>query len=185
MLSTLASYLSPATLQFDLAAALVALIALVFSVWSFRNQRRITIETMRTQRDNDVIGWTNDAIDVLVAIEFLLRDWTSRLQAEEFVRRRDSYLATLSATIDKGRLYFPKFALDVIGEEKPAVDQRGRPAILDRLVDIYDLIKDLDPRRPNVIEAVRTNLMLKKRAFISHAQSEVDPDRRLRFLRTN
>jgi hypothetical protein len=171
------------TLQIDLATTAIALIALIFSVWSFYHQRRITIETIRVQRDNDVIGWTNGAIDVLVGAEFLLRDWAHYLSPREFSAKRDDYLARLSAIIDKGRLYFPNFVRDVVGTEMPSAFRGRRHEILDRLVEIYDLIKALDPANPAAIEAVRNELMLKKRAFVSHAQSAVEPNRRLLFLK--
>jgi hypothetical protein len=57
LITKLANLLSPASLQFDLAAALVALVALLFSIVTFRQQRRISLETLRIQRDNDVIVW--------------------------------------------------------------------------------------------------------------------------------
>ena len=48
-----------------------------------------------------------------LSARFLLRDWVR--QPTQFLAKRDGYLAELSAWIDKGRLYFPRFALDVIG----------------------------------------------------------------------
>src|SRR5438105_131840 len=157
-------------LQIDLAAAAIALIALIFSVWSFRNQRRINIETLRIQRDNDIIGWTNAAIEIIVGIEFFLRGPAHVPGA--FATTRDEFLAKLSATIDKGRLYFPNLAHDSFGVDKEPAYRGHRQAILDRLVEIYDLVRNVDPANPAAISAMRKELMLKKRAFMSHAQSE-------------
>jgi hypothetical protein len=170
------------SLQIDLAAAMIAVIALIFSIWSFRHQRSISIETIRMQRDNDVIKWTNDVIGILVSIEFLLRDWAGHLPPKEFVVQRNGYLEQLSAVIDKGRMYFPNFSHDTIGTEKPSAYRGKRQAILDRLVEFYDMIRDLDPASPAAIEAVRHDLMIKKREFVSQAQSAVDPRRRINFL---
>jgi hypothetical protein len=119
----------------------------VFSVWSFYSQHRFAVETIRNARDTDVIGWTNGVIDVVVAIEFLVRDWSRSLSPKEFTTQRDDQLARLSAMIDKGRLFFPNFSHDVVGTDKPLAFRGHRQAILDRLVEIYDLIKDLDPSR--------------------------------------
>ena len=47
LVAKLAAYLAPASLQFDLAAALVALVALLFSIVTFLHQRRISIETLK------------------------------------------------------------------------------------------------------------------------------------------
>lgn len=59
LIAKLATCPSPATLQFDLAAAAIALIALIFSTVSYYQQRRISVEMLRIQRDNDIIGWMN------------------------------------------------------------------------------------------------------------------------------
>jgi hypothetical protein len=181
-LSQFAAALAPITLQIDLATAAIALIALVFSIWSFRNQRRLSIETLRVQRDNDIIGWSNKAIATLVNIEFLLRDWNRQPPAQPFASRRDAFLAELSTLIDQGRLYFAKFDSDVIAPGSAPALADEPFYILDRLVLIYDLIKDLDTRNPVEIDKAKTVLLLRKRAFIAHAQREVDPNRRQQFL---
>jgi hypothetical protein len=57
-----------------------------------------------------------------------------------------------------------------------------RQPILDRLVEIYDLVKDLDAGIVKQIEAVRKPLLSKKKAFVSEVQSAVDPRRRQMFI---
>ncbi len=143
-ITRLATFLSPASLQFDLAAALVALVALLFSIVTFVHQRRISIETLRNHRDNDIIVWLNHTIDVLVGIEFFLRDSTRTVSAAA-VRARSAMSSwrDLSSAIDKGRLYFPSFTLDVVAPEKPKPHDHDRD-ILNKLVRIYDLIKVLE-----------------------------------------
>ncbi len=181
LISKLATYLSPATLQFDLAAALVALVALIFSAVTFYQQRRISIETLRIQRDNDIIGWMNQTIDVLVGIEFFLRDSSRPAQLLQFATRRDDYLARLSAAIDKGRLYFPSFSLDVIAPEQAPARDHERD-ILNKLVRVYDLVRLLEPQNSAAIEAARLRLLLEKRAFMADARAEVQPQRRRDFF---
>jgi hypothetical protein len=178
----LATLLSPATLQFDLAAALVALVALLFSIVTFVHQRRISIETLRNHRDNDIIVWLNHTIDVLVGIEFFLRDSNRPSQQLQFASKRDDFLARLSAAIDKGRLYFPSFTLDVVAPEKPKPNNHDRD-ILNKLVRIYDLIKPLEPQNVSAIDSVRLRLLLEKRAFVADARAEVQPQRRRDFLK--
>jgi hypothetical protein len=180
-ITKLATLLSPASLQFDLAAALVALVALLFSIVTFRQQRRISLETLRIQRDNDVIVWLNQTIDALVAIEFFLRD-SARPSQQQFASKRDDFLARLSAAIDKGRLYFPSFTLDVVAPEKPKPHDHDND-ILNKLVRIYDLIKVLEVQNASAIESSRLRLLLEKRAFMANARDEVQPQRRRDFLR--
>jgi hypothetical protein len=182
LIARLATFLSPATLQFDLAAALVALVALLFSIVTFVQQRRISLETLRIQRDNDVIGWLNQTIEILVGIEFFLRDTSRPSQQLQFGSKRDEFLARLSATIDKGRLYFPSFTLDVVPPEKPKASDHERD-ILNKLVRVYDVIKGLEPQDASAIETARMRLLLEKRAFMADARAEVQPQRRRDFLK--
>jgi hypothetical protein len=181
-ITRLATLLSPATLQFDLAAALVALVALLFSIVTFVHQRRISIETLRNHRDNDIIVWLNHTIDVLVGIEFFLRDTARPSQQLQFASKRDEFLARLSASIDKGRLYFPSFTLDVVAPEKPRANDHDRD-ILNKLVRVYDLIKALEAQGASAIESARLRLLLEKRAFMADARAEVQPQRRRDFLK--
>ena len=181
-ITRLATFLAPASLQFDLAAALVALVALLFSIVTFLHQRRISFETLRNHRDNDIIVWLNHTIDVLVGIEFFLRDSARPTQQLQFALKRDDFLARLSASIDKGRLYFPSFTLDVVPPEKPKVHNHERD-ILNKLVRIYDLIKPLEPQNVSAIESTRLRLLLEKRAFVADARAEVQPQRRRDFLK--
>ena len=182
LITKLATLLSPATLQFDLAAALVALVALLFSIVTFLHQRRISIETLRNHRDNDIIIWLNHTIDVLVGIEFFLRDTARPSQQLQFGAKRDEFLARLSASIDKGRLYFPSFTLDVVAPEKPKANDHDRD-ILNKLVRVYDLVKVLEAQNASAIESVRLRLLLEKRAFMADARAEVQPQRRRDFLK--
>lgn len=180
-IAKLATYLSPATLQFDLASALVALIALVFSAVTFYQQRRLSVETLRTQRDNDIIGWMNHTIDMLVGLEFFLRDGGRYVQQQQFALKRNEFLAQLSAAIDKGRLYFPSFTLDIIGPGNPPARDHDRD-ILNKLVRVYDIIKGLEPQNTADIDAARLRVLLEKRAFMADARAEVQPQRRRDFF---
>jgi hypothetical protein len=182
LISKLATVLAPASLQFDLAAALVALVALLFSIVTFLHQRRISLETLRNHRDNDIIGWMNQTIEILVGIEFFLRDTGRPSQQLQFGGKRDEFLARLSAAIDKGRLYFPSFTLDVVPPEKPKQSADDRD-ILNKLVRVYDLIKDLEPQNVSAVEGARTRLFQEKRAFMADARAEVQPQRRRDFLK--
>jgi hypothetical protein len=181
-ITKLATFLAPASLQFDLAAALVALVALLFSIVTFVHQRRISFETLRNHRDNDIIVWLNHTIDVLVGIEFFRRDSARPTQQPQFASKRDEFLARLSAAIDKGRLYFPSFTLDVVAPEKPKPHDHDRD-ILNKLVRIYDLIKVLEVQNASAIESSRLRLLLEKRAFMANARDEVQPQRRRDFLK--
>ncbi len=170
-------------LTFDLAAGAIALIALYFSIRARRNQERLAVETIRIARDNDVIRWSNEMIDTIVGIEFLLRPAGRPPDAAQFMAKRDEFLAKLSSNIEKGRLYFPNLDHNKFGTEKESAYRGHRQPILDRLVEIYDLIKDVDLQDAAKLDAVRAEVLNKKRAFVSEAQSAVEPRRRVMFLK--
>jgi len=183
MLKWLSDFVQPAALQFDLAAAGVALIALVFSVVSFYQQRRISIETLRIQRDNDIIRWVDGVIELLVGIEFFLRDWSRYPQPVQFAAKRNEYLAQLSIAIDQGRLYFPSFSLDIIAPAPKPAAEDDEGDILNHLVRIYDHIRDIDAKNPVVLDEARHRLLLQKRAFMADVRHEVEPQRRRDFIK--
>jgi hypothetical protein len=170
-------------LHIDFAAAFIAMVALGFSVWSFFNQKRISLEAMRIERDNDLIDWINAVIDTVVQAEFLMRSWTRALEEKEFSAKRDGCLAGIAAAIDKGRLFFPNFTLDVVDEEDQSLSREEGEAMLDHLVKIYDLINHLQAHPGEAaMKDLRLNLMKKKRDFVKAAQEEVKPERRREFV---
>jgi hypothetical protein len=163
----------------DLATGLIALIALIFSIWTWRHQTRMSVEAMRMERDNDVIRWIDSAIDVIVEIEFFLRSWIAPAGAAPLAMQRDRHLAALAAAIDKGRLYFPNFTRDVVlSEGEPPSPKFGLP-ILDYLVEIYDALRLADLKSQSAVETARQAIMKTKRLFVISAHNEVEPNRRL------
>jgi hypothetical protein len=166
-------------LHIDLATAFIALLALIFSIWTWRHQTRISIEAMRIERDNDLIRWIDAVIDTIVEVEFFLRGWTATVDAAQLSIQRDGHLAKVAAAIDKGRLYFPNFTRDVIASEGVPPSPKSGLVLLDDLVDIYDLIKGIDLHAETAVKAARQELMKKKRHFVISAQNEIEPDRRL------
>ena len=165
-------------LHIDLATAFIALLALAFSIWTWRHQTRLSIEAMRIERDNDLIRWIDAVIDVIVDVEFLLRSWSPSDNSASFLRQRDAQLGKLAAVIDKGRLYFPDFTRDVANVEGDNSPRSNGPPLLDELVHIYDLIKGIELKE-DTMKASREDLMLKKRSFVISAQDEVKLDRRM------
>jgi hypothetical protein len=162
----------------DLATAFIALLALAVSIWTWRHQTRLAVETMRMERDNDVIRWVDSVIDAIVEIEFLLRG-SIATDYDQLAIKRDRHLAVLAAAIDKGRLYFPNFTRDVVlSDSEPESPKFGLP-ILDDLVEIYDVARVADLKNASAVQAAREQIMKTKRHFIIGAHNEVEPNRRL------
>src|SRR5262249_59967716 len=72
MLRWLADLFAPVAIQFDLAAAAVALVALLFSIVSFYRQRPLLIGTLRLHAENDLLRWLNGNIQYPVPLRVLV-----------------------------------------------------------------------------------------------------------------
>jgi hypothetical protein len=178
-------------LQVDLAAALIACLALVISIWVSRRQARLEIEALRLQRDSDVAGWSNRAINSLCEAEMILRqEFRANASRSDYELRRLSIMAALSACVDEGRLYFPNVENDKYGLHKESAYRGIRHAALDQLVWTYDLLKEaiqkdgsgIEGEKEAELKAQRKKITDFKREFVSLVQSEVDPKRRVYFL---
>ena len=172
--------------QVDLAAAAIAVVALLFSVWTGRRQRRLERETLRLQRDSDIIAWSNACLAGLCQAEMLMRPEYSAVTVEnDFEKLRYEVLAELSCCIDRGRAFFPNRDAHRIGLDKEGAFRGHRHAVLDRLVWVYELLAKVShrlPAEPSERLEIREQSITHKRHFISEVQSEVDPRRRLSFL---
>ena len=172
--------------QVDLAAAAIAVVALLFSFWTGRRQTRLERETLRLQRDSDIIAWSNACLSSLCQAEMLMRPEYAAVAAEnDFEKRRYEVLADISCCIDRGRAFFPNRDAHRIGLDKEGAFRGHRHAVLDRLVGVYDLLEKVTHKSPaDAAERlqVREQSITHKRHFISEVQSEVDPRRRVSFL---
>lgn len=170
-------------------AAILALIALIMSVRTSRAQTEtseklarehqlLLFEQVRSQRDSDILRWTEQVIDSLSeADSFIAEQGGAPFDGLAFARQR-RLLSRLSALIDHGRMYFPNQAPDKQGAEKPVAYQGFRQRILSVLVFAYDAlakahtIADADKSR-----AMCEKLLDLRRKFVSEAQVAIDPRR--------
>lgn len=177
----------------QVAAALLAVIALIISISTSRAQQRLAerisaeeqamlFEQVRNQRDSDVIGWSKECVHTLAEIECLI----AHPPAEGSGRQRTELLARLSASIDHGRLFFPNQQPDKKGADKPAAYQGFRQKILAVLVAAHNVLS-----RDGVLvgDGVRsqavTDLVELRRMFVSEAQLAIDPRRFLALKEMN
>jgi hypothetical protein len=180
-------------LHIDLASAAIALLALAFSIYTWWHQKKMRQLSVIAQRDAGLIRWIELAIDAVVDMEFLLRNWKPGDDAAKYSCQRDERLAKLAAVIDKGRLYFPWFTRDVIEVQSASAADlaetkdngaliRGTLPILDDLVEIYDLTRVVDFRQADALKQTRTDVMKKKRHFVREAQKKVEFRRQPGFV---
>ena len=183
------AWLASPQLQIDLAAAAIAVLALLFSYRTGRRQARLERETLRLQRDSDVIAWSNDCLVHLCRAEMLLRaEYPAVISDRDYEKSRYEVLADISCCVDRGRLYFPNRDVDRFGVNKESAFRGKRHGVLDRLVWVYELVSAVTFAHPSdgaAREAVRTKVNTCKREFISEVQAEVDPRRRVEFLKVH
>jgi hypothetical protein len=171
--------------QIDLAAAAIAVLALVISIWFGWRQSNIELESLRQQRDSDIIAWSGLAIDACCRAEIVLHpDYAHASTEQEFQLGQLETLAALSGVIDKNRLYFPNREDDEYGLDKEAAFRGHRHAVLDQLVGVYDLLDGVTDAVPDPAarSEARETAIRHKRAFVLIVHSEVDPKRRVHFL---
>jgi hypothetical protein len=82
-------------------------------------------------------------------------------------------LIRLSSLIDTGRWYFPNQWTDDYGTNKEPAYRGVRQAVLDCVVDAYDLLKNSEPT-----ESFKRELVATQREFVSYIQDVLDPRKR-------
>jgi len=106
----------------------------------------------------------------------------------EFEKRRFEVLADLSSGIDRGRMFFPNTHDGKLGLNKESAYQGHRHPVLDPLVWTYELLSKTSHSAPGDAserKKVRDQAIDFKRDFVSKVQSEVDPRRRITFLKSH
>ena len=135
--------------------------AFLVSFWLGWRQSRLDVESLRQQRDTDIIHWSNSALSACCHAEMLLRrDYAAVVEPNPYERERFKVLEDLSYAIDAGRLYFPNSEADKYGLHKEGVFRGVRHPVLDMLVRVYDLlekvtIKFRPPRKSGASSANR------------------------------
>jgi hypothetical protein len=173
----------PWELAKDLLPPLVAICAAASSVYFAMRGASIQKESLRVQRDTDVLTWGSRTIETLAKLESISAIGGAHpdLVVRFHVAKIDC-MAELSAAIDKGRMYFPNVRKDVHGTNKDPAFRGYRRPILDALADAYHASSNYQYGDAAAMQAIRKEINLARRRFVSELQRSVDPDRRLRFL---
>ena len=160
--------------------------------WSFllnratvKRQEIMQLESLRAQRNTDLVDWASETLERLADAHALIRDRRDNLLSDEEYRlRRSQMRARLSASLDRGRLFFPNAPVEGLDESEKEQAFRGkrRPA-LDAITRAYRIVSDSgkDPKF-DLSEGVR-NIVTQKRLFISEVFADIDPRRRRDVIR--
>ena len=160
-----------------LGSALVALVSAFASRAETRRQRRLQTERLRQSIDAASLEWGNHAIDALGRAAMFAR--TRHLQANEgsFMGGKTSQLISLSALVERGRMFFPNLDADNKGVDKDGAYRGHRPPILDAVMWAYfeleSLTRDGGPTGDNSADFIDDC----RRLMVSELQAHLDPRR--------
>ncbi len=166
-----------------LASALVAAVSFFLSRATVKRQERMQFESLRAQRDGDLIRWADDAITAIGDAQRHCRDMKNGLLTGDAALHNTSEVRTrLSVLLDRGRLFFPNDGTPDDDTSEAAYVGVSHPAI-DALYRVYRVISDLgrvSPLSPG--EAVQA-VVAQRRRFVSEVFLSVDPRRRAMAIR--
>lgn len=159
-------------------AAIVSVVAAVFSARETAKQRRLQVERLRAEIDAQSLAWGREAIQALSEAGDLAFARDSHLTDTAFKARRAELASTLSALADRGRLFFPNIDPESKGAEKDGAYKGARPAILDAVIYAYYEIEALKDDRAGDAQASCAFIMDCRRLVVSELQAHLDPRRR-------
>jgi hypothetical protein len=163
--------------------------ALTFSIVTWRKERRERADQLRedarreadqraaedNKRDDELLAWSNRAIDSMSRIDALCRYSADDLEPGEFNRRKADLAAEVSAILDQGRIFFPNVQAE--GREDPT--SKGlRPRILDELRLAYLIARDLSPSTPLRNKYRRTELWDARGRLVGYLRAAVGDSRK-------
>lgn len=178
LLTDLLSKMGPAE-WLAFGSALAAFVSFLLSRATVKRQETLQFEALRSQRDSDLIQWAHETIERLADTQKLCRDRRDGLIDEDiFLQRRSELRARLSASLDRGRLFFPNAPASDDDPSKAAAFQGKRQPALDAIFGAYrtlsDVGRDGGPDPTGALNAVVEH----RRAFVSEVFLHVDPRRR-------
>jgi len=163
-------------------SAALALASLVLNWLVVRRQTELQYETLRAEMDSEVIGWAQDAIDLVSDAVALAGGRGTTYNAEDFSRLSHETAQKLSSIADRGRLFFPNDEHDSHGQEKEAAFQGFRPPILDAIIFACGRLNRMSAEGGPDKESAEF-LVKCRRLLVSEAQNAIDPRRRKQMLK--
>jgi hypothetical protein len=159
----------------SVGSASVSVLALLINVVITSRQTRISVENFKFNNDTQVMGWANR---VVVAMSEAHHLTSTANVAPQFLQQRSLGLATaLSALIDEGRWFFPNVGKkETDHAEKPGAYKGTRQAVLDHVVEAYNLAVELASTTDK--DGLNKRIHEARRHFVSEVQHAVDPRRR-------
>lgn len=159
-------------------SAVVSVFAAFFSARETGKQRRIQMESLRTEVDKASLVWGQSAIDVMGQAASLASDRETHLGDTAFKAKRADIANQLSAIADRGRLFFPNIDPQSKGAEKEGAFKGSRPPILDALIYAFYEVEGLGTQGGPTADDSCQFIMQCRRLLVSELQAHLDPRRR-------
>ncbi len=160
-----------------LMSAVLAISSFVLNLRLVARQEKRNATNLKLAHDSDIIGWADDVIRQLADAQEMAAEKGVSYNDSEFAARRSAARASLSALIDRGRLFFPNRADATHGADKEVGYQGRRQAVLDILVEAYAII-DKSGAGPGPDKAAVEALTKQRRLFVAEVFKTIDPVRR-------
>jgi hypothetical protein len=159
-------------------AAVVAALGTLVTVWSFRREQlnqKIGAAKWKMEYFADLLKWSDEAMYVLSEAMHLCELAPTRMGEGKFFEQRHLLRLKLSALIDRGRWFFPNYAIEAYGQHKPEAFRGYRHAALDGLVTAYRELCSLDYQSGKNNSDRRDGIEMAKRTFTGEIQKVLDP----------
>ena len=159
-------------------SALVAAISAVLTSWNYRREQlnqKISAAKWKKEYFADLLKWSDECMALLSEGFHLCELDPKQMEGNKFFEARHSLRVKLSAQIDRGRWFFPNYAIEKHGLHKHEAFRGYRPAVLDGLVHAYRAITSLNYADASQNQGIRKDVENAKRLFTSEIQNVLNP----------
>ncbi|MBV8045644.1 MAG: hypothetical protein JO171_00710 [Paludibacterium sp.] len=169
--------LEPAVFVSAIAACISAVSAFI-AVWNYRREQlnqRIAAAKWKKEYFSDLLKWSDEAMFLLSESLHMCDLDPKWMEGNEFFETQHALRVKLSAQIDRGRWFFPNYAVGQHGAHKSEAFRGYRPAVLDGLVDAYRAVSSIKYVEQSQNRQHRSAIETAKRLFTSEIQKVLDP----------
>ncbi|MFM2088115.1 MAG: hypothetical protein RLZZ237_2984 [Pseudomonadota bacterium] len=168
----------PTSTFISAVSALIAAFATLIAVRNLRREQlnqKISSAKWKKEYFSDLMKWSDEAMLQLSEAMHLCELDPKRMEGSKFFDLRHSLRIRLSAQIDRGRWFFPNYAIADYGQDKPEGFRGFRHEVLDGLVFVYKELCNLDEANVSNNQERRKIIKQAKRLFTGEVQKILDP----------
>ena len=160
------------------ASALIAAISAILTIWNYRREQlnqKVSAAKWKREYFADLLKWSDECMALLSEAFHLCELDPKRMGDNKFFDARHNLRIKLSAQVDRGRWFFPNYAVEKHGQHKHKAFRGFRPAVLDGLVHTYRSVTALNYIDASKNQDIQKRIEEAKRLFTSEIQRVLDP----------